>query len=420
MVTRRIATAIIGAGQAGLAMSHCLRDRGIEHVVLERGRVAERWRSERWESLRLLTPNWQTRLPGFRYEGSDPDGYMTMPEVIAFFERYARSFSAPLEEHTTVVSAELATRGFTVTTNRDIWRADAIVIASGHSDVPFVPQLAAHLPRRLAQVVPTEYRSPDQLRPGGVLIVGASATGIQLAHEILRTGRRVTLSAGHHTRVPRRYRGKDILWWLDRMGILDATEQEVYDVDISRDQASFQLVGRSDHRSIDLAMLQDEGATVVGRSAAADERRMWFDDDLAATTAAADIKLASLLRRIDRYINDHGLASTVPDAPSFEPLCRRFWSAPTELDIRGAGVETVLWATGYRRQYGWLRIPGLLDTRGEIRQRGGVTSAPGLYVLGLQFMRRRNSSFIDGVGRDASVLAAHLASYLADCHGAVA
>jgi putative flavoprotein involved in K+ transport len=419
MITRRIATVIVGAGQAGLAMSRCLTDRDVEHVILERGRVAERWRSERWDSLRLLTPNWQSRLPGFAYSGDDPDGYMSAPEVVAFFERYARSFAAPIEDATTVTGVELATRGFTVVTDRGRWQADTVVIASGYSDVPAVPAFASTLARDVDQIVPARYRRPDHLRDGGVLVVGASATGIQLAEELRQSGRQVVLSAGHHLRVPRRYRGKDILWWLDRMGILDASEHDVFDVEISRDQASFQLVGRPDHASIDLARLQQDGVVVAGRTLAIDDRRVYFDDNLVSTTAAADIKLASLLRRIDRFITDHGLAREVPEAPPFEPLCRQFIAAPTRLDLRGAGIETVLWATGYRRRYDWLRIPGLLDARGELRHRGGVTSAAGLYVLGLQFLRRRNSSFIDGVGRDASVLAAHLANHLTG-RGAVA
>src|SRR5262245_21219441 len=232
----RIDTVIVGGGQAGLAMSRCLSDRHVEHVVLERGRVAERWRSERWDSLRLLTPNWQSRLPGFRYDGPEPDGYMTMPEVIAYLERYARSFESSVEESTTVRRVEPAARGYRVMTDRGDWSSSNVVIATGHSDVPFVPDFGAKLPPAVVQVTPSLYRNPRTLPEGGVLVVGASSSGLQLADEIHRSGRPVALAVGRHTRMPRRYRGKDILWWLDRMGIFDERVEAVVDEERSKRQ----------------------------------------------------------------------------------------------------------------------------------------------------------------------------------------
>ena len=217
---KRTDTIIIGGGQAGLAMSRCLTDEGIDHVVLERGRVAERWRSERWDSLRLLSPKWHTRLPGFRYQGADRDGFMTMPELISYFERYAKSFSAPVQDETTVLGVERAERGYRVRTDQGDWQAPNVVVATGHCDVPFVPKAAAGLSSDVHQVVPSHYKNPDQLPNGGVLVVGASASGIQLAQEIHRSGRPVTLAVGRHTRIPRRYRGRDIAWWLEASGIL--------------------------------------------------------------------------------------------------------------------------------------------------------------------------------------------------------
>src|SRR5262249_14083217 len=230
----RIDTVVIGGGQAGIAMSRRLSDPAVDHLVLERGRVAERWRTERWDSLRLLTPNWQTRLPGFRYDGPEPDGYMSMTELITFFERYAASFAAPVQLGTTVLAVESAGARFLVQTNRGMWRARHVVIATGYSDRPFVPPLARRLSRRLVQVVPTQYRNAGQLPPGGVLVVGASATGVQLADEIQASGRAVTLAVGRHQRLPRTYRGRDILWWLDAMGAFDATTEDVFDVRASR------------------------------------------------------------------------------------------------------------------------------------------------------------------------------------------
>jgi putative flavoprotein involved in K+ transport len=399
---------IVGGGQAGLAMSRCLTDRRIDHVVLERGRVAERWRSERWDSLTLLTPNWQSRLPGFRYEGPDPDGYMTMPDVIGFLERYAASFRAPVRTGIEVVSVRHAPGGYRVETTGGLWQARSVVIATGYCDLPAIPGIGRHLPGDIHQLVPGRYRNPGALPPGGVLVVGASASGIQLADEIRQAGREVTIAVGRHTRLPRRYRGRDILWWLDAMGVLDESVDQVFDIDISRHQPALQLVGRQDHGSIDLGRLQDAGVRVVGRAVAADGHRMSFDDDLIATTVAADVKLAVLRQRIDAFMEQSGVSGLEPAEP-FAPLWPRFSraTAPLTLDLHAEGIGTVVWATGFRRAYPWLAVP-VLDAHGEIRHTSGVTPVPGLYVLGLQFQRRRKSAFIDGVGGDAEYLAGEI------------
>jgi len=278
---------IIGAGQAGLAMSRCLSARGIAHIVLERGRIGERWRSERWESLRLLTPNWMTRLPGGGYDGPDPDGFMTMPETVRFLEGYAHSIAAPVESGVAVKSVKRSGDGYRVVTDAGEWMARGLVIATGHCDQPRIPLMASRLGRRILQVVPRDYRRPGQLPEGGVLVIGASASGIQLAEEIHASGRPVTLSIGHHTRLPRRYRGHDILWWLDRLGSLRKARTEVHPHDTQREEPSLQLIGSPDHRSIDLALLQRKGVRLVGRATAARGRRLRFAADLLQTTAAA-------------------------------------------------------------------------------------------------------------------------------------
>jgi len=403
---KRTDTIIIGGGQAGLAMSRCLSDRAVDHVVLERGRVGERWRSERWDSLRLLTPNWQSRLPGFRYDGPDPNGYMTMPEVIDFLERYRRSFDAPVEEGTQVLSVSLREGGYRIATDRGIWEAPTVVIATGQCDTPLVPEFASKLSPDIVQVVPSKYRNPSQLPEGGVLVVGAAASGIQLAEEIHLSGRSVTLAVGRHTRLPRLYRGRDILWWLDQMGVFAETLDQVQDAERSRGQPSLQLVGRPDKSSLDLITLQDEGVKLAGKVIGAEGDEVFFADDLVAYTARADVKLARLLKRIDAYVDTTGLGSEVGPPEPFIPF---FWPAPgpDAVDLRARGIRTVLWATGFRRRYPWLSVP-VLDDRGEIRHEGGITPVPGLYVLGLQFLRRRNSNFIDGVGTDAMELAEHI------------
>ena len=271
--------------------------------------------------------------------------------------------------------------------------------------------------REIRQVLPTSYRRPSDLPEGGVLVVGASATGIQLADEIHQSGRPVTIAVGRHTRVPRDYRGHDVLWWLDRMGLFDETLDQVYDPSISRDQPSLQLVGDPRRVTLDLASLADQGVRVVGRLLDVTDGVARFADDLVATTAAADIKLASLLNRIDKFIGAQG--HEVAPAGSFQPYCLRFGGADTELAFGDAGVKSVIWATGFTRAYPWLGLPVLTEA-GEIRHRGGVTAEPGLYVIGLHFMRRRKSAFIDGVGDDAAALAAHMATCLAGPCPAVA
>jgi putative flavoprotein involved in K+ transport len=397
---------IVGAGQAGLAMSHCLSELNIEHVVLERGQVGQRWRHDGWDSLRLLTPNWMTRLPGHHYHGDDPDGFMAVPDLIRLLENYASSSHVPVLPGTTVRRVEAWDDRFRVATNRGVWCAASVVIATGYCDRPAIPAAQRTLAPWIEQLAPKAYRHPEQLPREGVLIVGASATGVQLADEIQRSGRQVTLAVGRHTRLPRRYRGQDILSWLDRLGVLNQETTSVHDLEISRDQPSLQLVGRPDHTTLDLDVLRRSGVRLTGRVQRIDGRRVHFADDLIATLAAADVKMASIRTRIDQFIERTGTPADEPEpfVPTW-PLADR---APQQLDLRDERIGTVIWATGYRRAYPWLRVP-VLDGRGEIHHQGGVTLHRGLYVLGINFQRRRNSSFIDGVGDDARFLTEHIA-----------
>jgi putative flavoprotein involved in K+ transport len=259
-------------------------------------------------------------------------------------------------------------------------------------------------------MVPSDYRCPDQLPAGGVLVVGASSTGVQLADEIQRSGRQVTLAVGRHTRLPRRHRGHDILWWLDQLGVLSQGADAVWDIERSRHQPSLQLVGRPDQSSLDVAVLHERGVRLVGRLRDISGHRVSLADDLVATTAAADIKMAEILTRIDAFISATGVAATSPEP--FNPTWPLAADTPDRLDLKDERIKTVIWATGYRRAYPWLRVP-VVDARGEITHQGGITPEAGLYVLGLNFQRRRNSSFIDGVGDDARVLAREIAQSMA-------
>ena len=387
-------------------MSHCLSELGIEHVVLERGQVAERWRRDGWDSLRLLTPNWMSRLPGHRYTGDDPDGFMTVPELVRFFEDYASSSRVPLMSGTTVERVESSGDRFRVVTNLGTWCAASVVVATGYCNRPAIPAVGRALAPSTAQLAPAAYRHPEQLARDGVLIVGASATGVQLADEIQRSGRQVTLAVGRHTRLPRRYRGQDILWWLDQLGVLSQDTTAVHNLEASREQPSLQLVGRTDHATLDLERLHRLGVRLTGRVSHVDGSQVHFADDLIATLAAADVKLASIRLRIDQFITQTGVAAHGPEP--FVPTWPLAAHGPHHLDLRAERVATVIWATGYRRSYSWLRIP-VFDEAGEIRHQGGITPHRGLYVLGLNFQRRRSSSFIDGVGDDARFLAEHIA-----------
>jgi putative flavoprotein involved in K+ transport len=390
-------------------MSRCLSEQRIEHIVLDRGQIAERWRATSWHSLRLLTPNWMTRLPLFRYSGPDPDGFMSSRELVDFLERYARVSNAPVQSDTQVTAVDPHHDGFVVTSNRGQCNASAVVVATGYCDIPTRPSFHRRLDHSIDRLCPATYRSPDQLAPGGVLIVGGSATGVQLADEIHASGRHVTLAAGRHARLPRRYRGRDIMWWLDRLGLLGTAVDEVHDIAISRQKPSWQLIGRSDGATLDLATLHARGIQVTGRLVDVDGARARFDDDLIATTAAADVKLAELRTRIDQFIDTHHLEAGDPEP--LTPTWPLGVGGAREIDLATAGIRTVVWATGYRRAYPWLRVP-VLDGAGEIRQTAGITPWPGLYVLGMNFQRRRNSSFIDGVGDDAAFVTTHLAQYL--------
>jgi putative flavoprotein involved in K+ transport len=401
---------VIGAGHAGLAMSRCLSEGSIDHVVLERGEIANSWRHERWDSLRLLTPNWQSRLPGYRYTGADPDGYMTMPEVVEFIDRYARIVAAPVRTDTTVTSVSLADDGYCVVTDRGQWRCRAVVIASGAHNIPAVPALSAALPRSVRAMTTTDYRNPGQLDDRGVLVVGASATGLQLADEIHRSGRHVTLAVGEHIRMPRVYRGLDIQWWLDAVGILDERYDEVDDIVRARRVPSPQLIGTPQRSMLDLNMLTDTGVNIVGRLVGINDGKAQFSGSLHNHCAMADLKLGRLLETIDGWAGQSGKSCEVAAPERF--AATRVEDKPSlSVDLASGRIGTVIWATGFRPDYRWLHVPAL-DRKGLLRHDGGIVDAPGLYVLGLNFMRRRKSSLIHGAEDDVRDLSAHLATYL--------
>ncbi len=407
----RTTTVVIGAGQAGLAMSRCLADRSIDHVVLERGEVANSWRHERWDSLRLLTPNWQSRLPGYVYTGNDPDGFRTMPETIEFIERYAQAIAAPVRSHTAVTSVQRIDDGYLIVTDQGSWRARAVVLATGACNVPTVPAVAAGVPSSIATLSPIQYRNPDQVAPGGVLVVGASASGLQITEELHRAGRPVTLSVGEHVRVPRVYRGRDIQWWMDAVGVLDEFYTEVDSVERVRRVPSLQLIGSDERRTVDLNALTDIGVRLAGRLAGVNNGNAQFSGSLRNLCDMADLKMNRLLDRIDEWVLERLGDGDVEPAHRFAPT-RVPHSPPLGLDLTSGEIKTIVWATGFRPDFSWLDVP-VFDRKGRLRHDGGVVASPGLYLMGMPFLRRRKSSLIDGAGDDARDLSAHLAGFLA-------
>ncbi len=402
---------IIGAGHCGLAVSRHLAQRSVDHVLLERGEVANSWRTERWDSLTLLTPNWLSRLPDYAYEGDDPDGYMNMPQLIRFIETYALRYSAPVQPRTNVTEVAPDGDGYVVATNQGDWRARTVVIASGHCNIPAVPKIASDMPADIAMVTPMHYRNPDQLAEGGVLIAGASATGVQLAKEIQASGRPVLLATGEHVRVPRIYRGKDIKWWMDAAGILGLPYNEVDDIRRARRVPSLQLAGLKDKTTLDLNTLTDAGVEIAGRVVGVNGNRLAFSGSLGNVCSLADLKMNRLLNTIDEWATENGLDGKV-DPPHRLEATRVPKIPRLELDLAEGRIKTIIWATGYHADLSWLKAPGF-DPRGRLVHDGGVMNPPGLYVVGMPYLRTRKSTLIDGADLDAGMVADHLTSYLA-------
>ena len=402
---------MIGAGHAGLAVSRVLTEHSIEHVVLERGEVANSWRCQRWDSLRLLTPNWQSRLPGYPYRGNDPDAFMTMPEVVEHVSGFAAAIAAPVRTHTTVSSVSRIDGGYHVATDAGEIRGRSVVLASGAANLPHVPKVREVVPPRIECFTAFDYRSPDSLPRGGVLVVGASATGVQLADEIHRSGRPVTLSVGEHVRLPRTYRGRDVLWWMEHSGVWNQRYDEIDDLERARGLPSPQLIGTPERATLDLNILRAAGVEIVGRLADIRDGRALFSGGLRNQFALADLKMQRLLATFDEWARNTAPHVEVGPAEHFEPT-RAPESPRLSLDLLRGEIRSIVWATGFRPDYRWLDVP-VLDRKGELRHDGGVVvDAPGMYAIGLPVLRRRKSTFIIGAEDDARDIVGHLAHYL--------
>jgi len=379
--------------------------------VVERGEVANSWRHERWDSMRLLTPNWQSRLPDFRYDGPEPDGFMSVGEVIDFLDRFAVRSGAPVRTGTNVTSVRYAGDGYQLATSRGEIACQAVVIAAGACNQPALPSFTAAVPAAVEQLTALDYRDPAKLPDGGVLVVGASATGVQIAAELARSGRAVTVSVGEHVRLPRTYRGRDVLWWMDASGVWDQRYDEIDDLGRARRLPSPQLVGTPERATLDLNALSALGVELVGRWAALRDGRALFSGGLRNVFALADLKMERLLDTFDEWARTQGLDGEVGRPERFAAT-RVPDSARLQLDLSSGEIRSIVWATGYRPDYRWLDVP-VVDAKGQLRHDGGAVDSPGMYALGLPVLRRRKSTFIYGIEDDAREVIGRLASYLA-------
>jgi putative flavoprotein involved in K+ transport len=406
---RSVDTVVVGGGHAGLAMSYCLEARGVEHVVLERGDVGQRWRDERWDSITLLTPNWSTQLPGFHYDGHDPDGYEGRDGYVSYLERYARSFDAPLQKHTAVTRLTAAARGaYRLDTSNGPLAARRVVAATGPFHVPVFPEGRTAVPSGVFQIHSSEYRRPAQLPEGPVLVAGSGNSGLQIVDELAASGRRVFASIGRLRSAPRRYRGQDIIRWMIDLGALD-TRVEDASPDV-RTLPPLLLTGAGGGHDLNLRQMSGRGAIFMGRLLGGDHGRLYFSGDVNDTLRASAASYRDCRARVDRFVSERGLSAPLDPAPCADAdLIPSLTEPATELDLGKERIRSIVWATGFRTAYDWIDLP-VFGPSGEPVHEGGVAASPGLYFLGLRWLTKYKSFFIYGVGEDAQRLAARIAS----------
>jgi putative flavoprotein involved in K+ transport len=405
MSVEKVHTLVIGGGQAGLAMSEHLSKRGLSHLVLERDRIAESWRSRRWDSLVANGPAWHDRFPGLIFSGIDQDSFASKDRIVEYFEKYAEQIATPLRCGVEVKALRENPDGFGLQAETTQGRIDAnsVVVATGPFQVPHVPPLVP-TGAGLVQIHSSMYRNPDQLPSGAVLVVGAGSSGVQIADELRRAGRRVYLSVGPHNRPPRRYRGQDFCWWLGVLGKWDAKP-----VDPETEHVTIAVSGARGGHTVDFRDLAAGGTTLVGRAEVFRQGVMHFAPDLARNIALGDADYLSVLDEADAYIDREGLDFPAePDARMIGPDPDCVTAPVRELDLAQAGIAAIVWATGYDFDFGWLQVDAF-DEKGRPIHKDGVSKVAGLYFLGLPWLSRRASAFIWGVWRDAEYLASHIA-----------
>lgn len=411
-MSSRFSVIVVGGGQAGLSMSHCLKQRGVDHVVLERHRLAHDWRTARWDSFCLVTPNWQCRLPGFPYAGDDPHGFMPREEIVAYIEAYTASFAPPLMEDVTVTDLRRGGEGFALTTSAGELSAEQVVIATGGYHTPIIPRFAERLPTAITQISSSQYTRPDALPDGDVLVVGTGQSGCQIAEDLHLAGRTVHLCVGGATRTARRYRGRDVVAWLDDLGYYDLPVHEHKLGEGVRAKANQYVTGRDGGRDIDLRRFAREGMRLYGRLLGLHGDALSVARDLRRNLDAADAASEAIKDTIDAHIEAEGI-----DAPAegrYVPL----WQPrvePSELHVGAAGIRSIVWCIGFSADYRWIDAP-IFDGRGRMCHVRGETPVPGLYAIGLPWQYTWGSGRFSGVGRDAE----HLAGLMESRRGAMA
>jgi putative flavoprotein involved in K+ transport len=405
-MTEQINTVVVGGGQAGLSMSYHLSRLGCPHVILERARIGESWRSERWDSLMFQFPNWAIRLGGYGYQSDDPNGFVHKDEVVRFLEHYARLIKSPVRCGVRVRAVRQRPRSarFLVESNDGLLEADNVVAATGSYHDPLIPRSHTELPRSIMQVHSSAYRNPQQLPPGAVLVVGGGASGVQIAQELNESGRKVYLSIGRYRRTPRTYRGRDLYWWFSALNIWDRSVEQYPDLK----RGPLLLVsGVGGGRDIDLRRFTDDGITLLGRMCDIVVGKISFADDLEQTLMRGEAWFADLRIQMDEYARAHGLV--LPEEPPPKPPSHRAATSILELDASATGITAVVWASGFRYDFDWVKLP-VLDASGEPLQQRGVSPCPGFYFLGLRRMFNLRSSLFEGVGEDAAYVSAHIAA----------
>lgn len=412
MSSQEVEVLVVGAGQAGIAMSEHLSERGIAHVVLERDRIAERWRSMRWDSLVANGPVWHDRFPGLEFSEHEPGAFASKEEVADYFVAYAQKIGAPVRCGVEVksVRGNVGAPGFEVKTSDGDFKARYVIAATGPFQKPVIPAVVPDT-AGLVQMHSSSYRNPGQLPEGGVLVVGAGSSGVQIAAEIQRSGRQVYLSVGPHDRPPRSYRGRDFCWWLGVLGMWDAATPPR-----GAEHVTIAVSGADGGHTVDFRALAEDGIKLVGRSEAFENGTMRFAGDLCENIANGDAHYLQLLDAADEYIEHNGLdLPEEPEARTLRPDPESLTHPLRELDLAAAGVTSIVWATGFVQDYSWLQV-NAVDADGRPQHQRGVSSEPGVYFLGLPWQSRRGSSFIWGVWHDAKYIADHISiqrSYLA-------
>jgi putative flavoprotein involved in K+ transport len=403
----RTNTVIVGGGQAGLAISFYLKQEGREHVVLERApAVANAWRNQRWDSFTLVTPNFQVRMPGAEYSGSDPWGFMPLAEVVKYFDDYVDRFGLPVHCGVEVRNVEKLGTQYMVRTSEGDYEGDNVVIATGLYQSPRIPRFSADIAPNILQIHSSRYRNPWSLPAGSVLVVGTGQSGAQIAQELYQSGRKVYLAIGGAGRVPRRYRGRDIADWFTRMGMFDTKLDE-----LKSPQAKFdahpQISGKNGGQSLNLHQFARDGVVLLGHVRDVRDGRLIIAPDLNETLVEVDQFEIDTLKMVDEYIVRVGL----PAPPETVPQLRDGYEQEviTELNLEGAGISTIIWAIGYSFDFSFVKLP-VVDAHGYPRQKRGVTEYEGLYFLGMPWLHSRRSGILFGVGDDAAYLAAHIAN----------